>query len=432
MNRHLSKGLNGRWSIAAVIASVAICDFPAAAQTNEELMGMIKSLKQQILELKEKVRANEEAAKNAAKSDTPENPHAVVRSGKKQIELTISGQVNRAALIYDDGDNGDVLFVDNDNSSTRLRARGKGTLGENWSAGTNFEVQFESNSTQNVNQIDERNAGVDNFTQRKLEVWFDHRQLGRVWLGQGDSASNKTAEKDLSGTGVVGSSDVDDSAGGLFFHDDDSGLLACTIAGAKECDGIERIRIRDAFTNLDGLGRDDRIRYDTPKFHGLKLSVSALADSQWDVAAHFAKQYEKLKFEAGLGFADQNAFSKGERISGSFSALHLPTGISLTFASGNDDPDQNNRDDEYFVYGKLGYQAHFFKVGKTALSVDFYDGDNIDVNGDDAQVYGFQFVQKLDPLAAEVFLGLRNYVYDRPDRDFDDIFTTLTGARLKF
>ena len=137
-NHQISLGLDGRWSIAAVTASVAIYDFPAAAQTNEELLGMIKGLEQQILELKEKVRANEEAAKQAVTKDNPKDTQGLVRAGKKDIKLKLSGQVNRAALIFDDGDNGDVLFVDNDNSSTRLRLQGIGKIGDNWSAGTNF------------------------------------------------------------------------------------------------------------------------------------------------------------------------------------------------------------------------------------------------------------------------------------------------------
>jgi len=42
-------------------------------------------------------------------------------------------------------------------------------------------------------------AGPNNFTERKLEIYFDSKRLGRLWLGQGDTASNGTSEVDLSG-----------------------------------------------------------------------------------------------------------------------------------------------------------------------------------------------------------------------------------------
>jgi len=40
-------------------------------------------------------------------------------------------------------------------------------------------------------------AGPNNFTERKLEIYFDSKRLGRLWLGQGDTASNGTSEVDL-------------------------------------------------------------------------------------------------------------------------------------------------------------------------------------------------------------------------------------------
>ena len=390
----------------------------AFAQTNAEMMHMIELLQQQILELKDKVRKNEAAAKEAAEG-TMELPPQVARSGKKEIELKVSGQVNRAALIYDDGDRGDVLFVDNDNSSTRLKFQGKGKINDTWIAGANFTVQLESNSTQNVNQQAEQNQSPNNFTQHKLEVWVDHKKLGRIWLGQGSEAVDGIAEKDLSGTSLAGHSDIDDNAGGLNFANDGN---------------LSGIRIRDVFTNLDG-GRDDRIRYDTPMIAGIKLSAAAIADSEYDVAGTFENSFGDLKAKAGIGYAWENTDSKIEKFLGSASVLHKSTGLSISVAVGLEDDTNSSdsaRDDENYIYGKLGYQANFFTIGKTAFSIDYYDGDNIRVNDDDSDAYGFQLVQKIDPVAMELYLGLRNHEYDAPGADVDDIFTALTGARIKF
>lgn len=62
-------------------------------------------------------------------------------------ELTVSGQVNRAFLYADNGLVDDTYFVDNDNSSTRVRFTAEGHLNCMNRIGAQIEVQFESNST---------------------------------------------------------------------------------------------------------------------------------------------------------------------------------------------------------------------------------------------------------------------------------------------
>ncbi len=174
------------------------------------------------------------------------------------------------------------------------------------------------------------------------------------------------------------------------------------------------------------------MRYDTPSIHGLKLSTSAIADSRWDVGAQLRNTYGDFKVRAAVGFGDVHTGNKFNRLSGSISALHLPTGLSATVASGRDDPDTPGRDNPRFVYGKLGYQANLLTVGKSAFSVDWFHADDFNVNDSDGDVYGFQFVQKFDPIATEAFVALRNFEHDQPGLELDDILASLIGARIKF
>ncbi len=205
----------------------------ALAQSNAELLGMIEALQMQIGELKRQVAENPEAEK----VNNP--PKQVMASGNRDVSLALSGQVNRAALVFEDGDDSGVIHVDNDNSSTRIRLIGKAKLDESWSAGSQIEVEFSSNSSSEVDQNSQRNVGANSFTERKLELYFDHDDFGRLWLGQGDTASNHSSEQDLSGTGVAGDTNINEYAGGLLFHDDVNGVLT-------------NISIGDAFSNLDG------------------------------------------------------------------------------------------------------------------------------------------------------------------------------------
>lgn len=341
----------------------------------------------------------------------------LVKSGKPGIKLALSGQVNRGVLYVDDGNKDYLFHVDNDNSSTRIRFVGSGRVNEDFTVGSQIEVQFESNSTAAVNQFSDRGVGPNHFTERKLEVYFDSQRFGRLWLGQGDTASNGTSEVDLSRTGVISDSAVNDLAGGLIF----------SRGGVQPLAGD--VTVAAAFNNLDGLSRDDRIRYDTPGFAGFKLSASAIAGGRWDVAGRYAGKFGGNKLAAALAYWSRPG---SEGVNGSISGLHT-SGLNLTFAAGNRDFNAAGRNDSNFWYAKLGYVRDFFgDLGKTAVAVDYFEGADQSASGDSGHSFGVFVVQNVNRIATEFYLGARVYDLDRPGVDFEDMVGLLTGARIKF
>ena len=148
-------------------------------------------------------------------------------SPAKAVDFGISGQINRAALYADDGDDAKWFFVDSNNSSTRFRFTGSNEFDENWKVGIVWENQMESNSSSDDSLNDDGDGVIDigsdddvgdiTFTERKMEFYIEHKKFGKLTLGQGDTASNGAAEVDLSGTDVVAYSTIGDMAGGFFF-----------------------------------------------------------------------------------------------------------------------------------------------------------------------------------------------------------------------
>ncbi|MDH3658540.1 MAG: porin [Alphaproteobacteria bacterium] len=410
----------GRMRFATAVSALALLSLTSAGANADQhekidtLQLKVNKLQQELQQLKEQV-AESEA--EAPVDDRVLGPREM-QSGMDQVRLTLSGQVNRGILVTDDGDDTDVFFVDNDNSSTRIRLLGDARFNDDVSVGSVIEVQLESNSTADVSQDDQRNVGANNFTERKLEVFADSKTYGRLWLGQGDTASNGTSEVDLSGTGVIGYSGIADLAGGIQFQED----------GA-----LSGVTIGDTFSNLDGLSRDDRLRYDTPVYSGAKLSASAIADDRWDIALRYARElFGAHEFETAIAYADVD--DDFDQVSASASLLLGDTlpGASITLATGNRDFDAGGRNDAQFFYGKLGYQFAPFGIGDTAVAVDYYDGEDIAVDGDESTSIGLVAVQNVDRIGTELYAGLRNYELDRGGADFDDVTGLLVGARLKF
>ena len=210
---------------------------------------------------------------------------------------------------------------------------------------------------------------------------------------------------------------MSDLAGGLLFYDSDA-------------DALTDIQVKNVFSNLDGLGRKDRLRYDTPEIYGFMASASAVEDQQYDAALRWGAEFAGFRAGAAVAYSDPKNIDY--RINGSVSAIHLDTGLNLTFAAGMDDPDEADRDDATFWYVKGGWLADHFDFGKTAFVVDYTETADISADGDDGQSYSFFVVQNLADYGAEFFGGVRLYDLDRPGLDTDEIIVGNMGTRVKF
>lgn len=426
-----SRSFSQSWDVMLLSAVFVLSLAPAVHAASSDA-GTLAELKRVIAQQQQMIEAQSSALKSlagkvealSAKSQNNQarpSPARVVTSGQENISLALSGQVNRGVLYFDDGDSSDTLHVDNDNSSTRIRLIGKGKVNSDVTIGTQIEVQMESNSTASISQLSDNGVGGASFTERKLEVYFDSRQFGRIWVGQGDTASNSTSEMDLSGTSVVNYSGIADMAGGLFFQNN------TPIVAANP-------KIGQVFSNFDGLSRDDRIRYDTPKVAGFTASASHISGGGWDAALRYAADYEKtgIKAAAAIAYADGSDINKfDDQLAGSVSLLHR-SGFNGTFAAGTRSLETAGRADASFIYGKIGYIANLFAIGTTAFSMDFMAADDVAATGDEATTYGSFAVQKLTAFGTELYGGIRNHELDRPGMNFDDVQTVLVGTRVKF
>ena len=246
---------------------------------------------------------------------------------------------------------------------------------------------------------------------------FDSKRFSKLSIGKSDTASNNSAEVDLSKTDVIAYSSVADIAGGLQFRDDDNNLTG--------------VKVSQGFSNLDGLSRDDRVRYDTPTFYGFRLAGSVAADSRWDGSIWWGGQGYGFKAAAAAAVADRNEDDEDFQYSGSFSLLHESTGLNATFSGGLRERD--NQGDATNLYAKGGWIANFFSLGHTAFSVDYDQSTNLPTGSDDGYSVGAAIVQALDDYGTELYAQYRLYSLDRSGGPgFEDINVGTVGARVKF
>ncbi len=394
----------------------------------------LRRLERLILQQQAQIDAQAKAIENLkqqlqAFSKQPESPPAPTRAAEKpqnvvttrddKVKVQLYGQLNRGVLYSNDGNDDYFYHVDNDNSSSRVGLLGKAGMIGGISAGTKIELEFQSNDSNVVDQNHQNGVGDNHFRKRQLDLYFESEKYGRLSLGWGDTASNVTSEVDLSGTAVVAYSSIQDMAGGQLFYDSNSGLSS--------------VKIGDVFNNMDGLSRDDRIRYDSPKLAGFTASVSNISGGANDIALRYSSQIGPVKLAAAVAYADPGANSAtvDNQLNGSVSGLHK-SGFSVTLAAGTRDMKGTGRNDATFLYGKLGYRQRFFAVGETAFSIDFGRYEDVKADEDEADTFGAAFVQNFSQWGTEYYLGYRNHDLDRPGSDFKPINAVLTGFRVKF
>lgn len=435
------------------LAVVLSAGGPARAQTGAELQSKIEALESENRMMKEQLRQVQEQIDTVAKT-APQKPVKMVSSGNEDVSLKISGQVNRAVLIGDDGQTGFISHVDNDSSSTRIRFDGAAKVDDDLTVKSRVEVQLEINSSASDPGgvgLQTNTGGAGGFGARKAYIAFNSKTFGELTLGQESVATDGINEADLSGTSVILNSEAEDFAGGVSFSNSANGVNT-------------GININASFDNFDGAGGNaDRmsvVRYESPKFVGFQLIGShgvepGSDDESIDVALRYGGKFWDTKVEAAVGYANGDQSRAGSTVDqnyvgGSVGLLHEPTGLNVHYSqgkvafTGNND----NTPGPSFWYVKGGWQGKIWSMGKTAVSIDYgqyVDDDGIAVGGrhdNFGQAYGIGLVQKIDKAATELYAGVRRYELDvnagatdptgAPITGLDPVLAAMIGARVKF
>ena len=400
------------------------------AKTIERLEHLIKeqqrqleSLHQQLNELKKTATEAHTEAKEAksvaedAKSTAQAPVEKVVTSdGGERVRLGISGWVNRAVNVIDDGKSTDAYFVDNDNSESRVRFDGTARATDDLTIGSTIELSIAPNK---ASEVDQNNQETNNiFDERIVEATLDSKRFGKLSLGKGHTASYGSASQDLSRTDVISYAEVSDTAGGMLFRQTSD-------------DSLTNVRIVDAFRAWNGLSRQNRVRYDSPTFHGFRLAGSAISDERYDAALYWGGQGYGFKAAAAAAFVYPNEDDSDFQYDGSFSLLHENTGLNLTLSAGL--AERDNQADAQNYYAKAGWRTNLFSFGETAFGVDYTRSLNLPTGRDEGYSVGAAAVQQFEKFGTELYFLYRLYSLDREvEPSVHDISMGSIGARVKF
>lgn len=336
-------------------------------------------------------------------------------------EITVYGQFNPVYQSFNDGLETTSGVVDNGNWNSRIGV----TATEPVSFGTlrfRVETAFGLRNSALVSQVSTPQALRWSRTSlRWFEVAFD-TDYGTFSFGQGSSASDGTAGLDDSFTFVAGATDSSDGFGAFRFRDADGNLTGVTVGSVNAV--------------LNGARRF-RVRYDTPVMQGFMLSgsygknilVTADENAYYDLALRWTGDLGDFAVRSAIGYQwiDSPDGPTVERLAGSVSALHTPTGLNLAVSAGE------VIDGESYVWTRAGWRTDVVAAGTTSLSVDYYRGRDFLSEGARTGHYGLYAVQTFDDASVDVYAGWRRFSYsDQLGTSYQDADGYLVGLRWAF
>jgi hypothetical protein len=255
-----------------------------------------------------------------------------VRKGNRRVSLTLSGQVNRSLLYWNDSFQDDIYSVDNAISNSRFRLTGSGKISADLTAGfyMEFGMTLGARSHQ-VNQVDDDgfagSQGIlggapfgdgiggagDSVIDFNQAYWYlSSNHWGRLSLGRLSTTTAGISVIDLSNTGVVANSQPFLWGGGFFTR---NGLGQFGLSWGNLCGGPSAATTVLPATltpasagpygtdcGIHALSRRDAIMYTSPTWHGFTFGVSWGEDDFWDASARYAGEWHGFRVAAGVGY----------------------------------------------------------------------------------------------------------------------------------
>ena len=364
------------------------------------------------------------------------------RKGNRRMSLTVSGQVTRSILYWNDGDDsGTYAGLDNHNQSTRFVFSGSAKISPNVTAGFEFMTEWSGGArTSNVSQtnVDGAISGQANLfgtadgglAVRTANWWLEDKVLGRATVGR-INLGGPVGTIDLGGISTVAHFSPGLVGAGFIIAGGTMGSVLGPTYGGDRIEGI---------------------RYDTANFGGFVGQLAWGEDDVWSASLRYAGEFGGIRVAAGIGYQEQdpannaggldtgvgqtpNTFARAEsEWSGSLALMHVASGL---FAQGHyAQSDFFNGGEAKFWMVQGGITKNWFGLGNTSLygeygnAQDYAQSTSI-LNSSDVDFYGLGAVQQIDAAAMELYLGWRRFEVDRNGAT-QELDLVHGGARIRF
>lgn len=302
---------------------------------------------------------------------------ALVPSVASAVDVKVSGQVNKAISVYDDGRSSDVVFADNNLAKSRFVIEGEQALNNGLTASVMMSAYFSGNRSNAITQntaAGQSSTPTPTSARPPLEEEMTRVGLagkyGAVFIGYQDTAIDDAFYHDLGAASDVLTNGVTAHGGGLGFRASNGGALV-NLGGA--------LATPVAFSlGFDGsVERQSSLRFNSASWNGLNFSVSTSQGGDIDTNLRYANNYGDWDVDSAIGVAFENNTATGtnvaERSVNASASIKHSSGIAGTLAYLEQSLERKtaNKDEPKGFYAKLSYAT-----GPWGFGVDYAKFDN--------------------------------------------------------
>jgi len=272
------------------------------------------------------------------------------RKGNRKMSLTITGQVHRLVLWFDDGHTSNTYYgLDSTNASSRFTFNGSAKVTPKVTMGFEIMLEIEAGGTSSkASQFDEDGklatfvpAGSPSFNgsadayfgdARRVAWWVEHNDLGRITAGRWEGAM-VYATIDLTGHVLLPASPAFGLLNGSMFIRGPTGQFYA----------MQWSSISDPAAAASN--RTELVRYDSPVWNGfIFASQIAEAGDYWGTQIRYASEFSGFRLAGAVGYdrvtdvatplvitpADPAFIGRKPDVTVwgiALSAMHVPTGL---------------------------------------------------------------------------------------------------------
>jgi hypothetical protein len=348
------------------------------------------------------------------------------RKGNRRMSLTISGQVTRSILYWNDGDDsGTYAGLDNHNQSTRFIFSGSAKIRPDLTAGFEFMTEWAAGArTSQADQLSPDGGPQGTFLAtdgvlavRTANWWLEDKHWGRVTVGR-VNVGGPVGTIDLGGISTAAHFSPG-LVGGAFF-----------VAGTTRLGGV----VGPTY----GGDRIEGVRYDSRNIGGFVGQATWGEDDLWSASLRYAGEHGGFRLAAGIGYEEQDgppnqliqldtgARNMDNEWSGSLALMHVATGL---FAQGHyAESEFFNGTEAKFWMVQAGITKNWIGLGNTSFYGEYGEAQDYIKGGSgsavtnvitllpgassDVEFFGLGVVQQIDAAAMEVFLSWRRFEVD--------------------
>ncbi|AGK57720.1 hypothetical protein HYPDE_30228 [Hyphomicrobium denitrificans 1NES1] len=388
------------------------------------------------------------------------------RKGNRKVSLTISGWVNEAVFLWDDGTERNAYVGTNALEQSRFRFVGEAQIMPGYSAGYTLEIGAQGDPSNKWDQLGPSSSSANALVVRKSNWWLKSKDYGKVTVGLEGTATYHLLD-DADGANTRNVSDAQAAAvyqGNFFLR---SGVA-----------GVNALRWSDVLRGVDNgtegqNGRRNIVRYDSPTIAGFVLTASWGEDDQAGVSLTYKGKWGDFNILAKGGWeksTDENLtgcapFSSGgagdaqdcEWFGGAATVMHVPTGLYVYGGAGQTidhgvqliSASAEDTSTMWFIQG--GIEQKWTPLGKTTIFGEYRHDDvgsrtnkafgaGLDagyVHNGDMNFWAAGLVQNIDAAAMDLYVMYRHADGDLTNSvnvtaDLDAFDMVITGARIQF